>query len=190
MDINVIDILKKIKRMPQVILPKDIGLIIAYTGVSPGWNVLDSGTGSGFLAIFLANIVKPGKVISYEKNKQYFENIIEQIKKFKIENLEVRNENIIKANITEKFDLITLDMKGAEAVVKKLHENLKNNGFFAVYSPHIEQVKSVRSALEKMNYEVHTIENIVREWKVTSKYTHPRPSGIIHTGFITIGRKL
>lgn len=187
---NVIDILQKIRRMPQVILPKDAALIVAYTGVSPGWNVLDAGTGSGFLAIFLANIVKPGKVISYEKNKEYYKNIVEQVKKFGIDNLEIINENIMKVDIKEEFDLITLDMKGADNAIKKLHENLKHGGFFAVYSPHIEQVKSVRSVLEKLNYKASTFQNIVLEWKVTRKYTHPRPSGLIHTGFITIGRKI
>ncbi|MEM5826324.1 MAG: methyltransferase domain-containing protein [Candidatus Aenigmatarchaeota archaeon] len=187
---NVLDILAKIRRMPQVILPKDAAIIVAYTGVSPGWNVLDAGTGSGFLAIFLANIVKPGKVISYEKNKEYYKNIVEQIKKFKIENLEIINENIMKAEVKGEFDLITLDMKGADNAIKKLHENLKQGGFFAVYSPHIEQVKAVRSVFEKLNYKAQTLQNILLEWKVEKKYTHPRPSGLIHTGFITIARKV
>lgn len=187
---NVLDILAKIRRMPQVVLPKDAGLIVAYTGVSPGWSVLDSGTGSGFLAIFLANIVKPGKVISYEKNKDYYKNIVEQIKKFGIENLEIINKNIIKAEIEGEFDLITLDMKGADNAIKKLNVNLKSGGFFAIYSPHIEQVKSVRSVFEKLNYKVITIQNILLEWKVDKKYTHPKPSGLIHTGFITVARKM
>ncbi|MEM7826901.1 MAG: methyltransferase domain-containing protein [Candidatus Aenigmatarchaeota archaeon] len=186
---NVLDILAKVKRMPQVVLPKDAALIVAYTGVSPGWDVLDAGTGSAFLSIFLANLVKPGKVVSYEKNKQYAENALRHAKEFEIRNLEIINQDILKADIKEKFDLITLDMKGANAAVKKLDKNLKACGYFAVYSPHIEQVKLVRSALENLDYKVITLENIVREWKVTSKFTHPLPTGIIHTGFITIGRK-
>ena len=63
-----IDQLKKCKRGPQVILPKDAGSIAAITGVSSGWKCLDAGGGSGFLSLFLGNLVRPGgKVSAYEK---------------------------------------------------------------------------------------------------------------------------
>ena len=78
-------------------------------------------------------------------------------------------------------------MKFAEKVVKKLIPNLKRNGCFAIYSPHIEQVKKVRKELN--GFDIVTIENIVREWKVTEDYTHPISTGIIHTGFLTIARR-
>ena len=45
---------KKLKRVPQVILPKDASIILAYTGIGEIALVVDAGTGSGFLAIFLA----------------------------------------------------------------------------------------------------------------------------------------
>ena len=81
---NIIETLKKVRRLPQVVLPKDAALIVAYTGLSPGWKVLDAGTGSAFLAIFLANLVKPGKVITYEKNKDFAKNAILDPDSFKI----------------------------------------------------------------------------------------------------------
>jgi len=52
----------KMKRAPQVILPKDIGIIIAYSGVNRESVCVDAGTGSGWLAVGLARIAK--KVIS------------------------------------------------------------------------------------------------------------------------------
>ena len=67
---TVIDFLKKAKRGPQIILPKDFGLIISVTGCSPGWKVVDAGTGSGFLTILLANL--DCKVYTYEKEKRFF----------------------------------------------------------------------------------------------------------------------
>ena len=186
--ISTLDLLKKIRRMPQVILPKDAALIAAYTGLQSDWRVLDAGTGSGFLAVFLAGLVK--EVISYEKRKEFADNIKKQVKKLGIKNLKIINKDILSANIRGKFDLITLDMKFAEKAIEKLDKNLKDGGFFAIYSPHIEQVKEVRKVLEEKGYEIVIIENIVREWKVTETHTHPVPSGILHTGFITIGRKI
>ena len=67
---NILDFLKKAKRGPAVILPKDIGAIIAHTGVGTGWKVVDAGTGSGFLALFLANI--GCKVYTYEKEERFY----------------------------------------------------------------------------------------------------------------------
>ena len=49
---NILDLIEKMKRGAQVILPKDIALIIAYTGLMPNWKVLDVGTGSAFSSIF------------------------------------------------------------------------------------------------------------------------------------------
>src|SRR3989338_10089619 len=59
-----IDLLRKIRRAPQIIPLKDVGSIIAETGIGKDSVVVDAGTGSGGLALFLGNIVK--KVITYE----------------------------------------------------------------------------------------------------------------------------
>ena len=189
-DATVLDKLKSVRRLPQVVLPKDAALIVAYTGLAPGWKVLDVGTGSAFLAIFLANLVHPSKVLSYEKRKDFARHAKEEVKRLGIENLRIINKDIFQSRVRGKFDLITLDLKGAENAIRHLHRNLKVGRFFAIYSPHLEQVKVVRRVLEELNYvEIKTVENIVREWKVTEEYTHPHPSGILHTGFITIARK-
>jgi len=188
---NMLDVLKKARRMPQVILPKDAAMIVAYTGVSPGWNVIDAGTGSGWLAMFLANIVKPGKVVSYERNEIFAKNVVKIIKDFNIDNLKVINKDILSAKPRGRFDLATLDLKNAENLIPKIFKLLNDNGYVAVYSPHIEQVKRVRKVIEKLGFvDPVTIENIVREWKVTDDFTHPVPSGVLHTGFLTVAKKL
>ncbi len=187
---NILDILKSARRMPQVVLPKDAGLIVAYTGVCPGWKVLDAGTGSGWLSMFLANIVNPGKVVSYEKRQDFADNVKEQIKKFGINNMKVINEDIFEAQIKGKYDLITLDMKGSEQMLEKLYNALNKGGWIATYSPHIEQMKAVKEAMIKLGLdEIKIIENIVRDWRVEHDYTHPVPSGVMHTGFLVVGRR-
>ena len=60
------EIFRKLSRGPQIVTLKDAGIIAAYTGLSPGDLVVDAGSGSGFLAIFMGNIVRPeGRVVSY-----------------------------------------------------------------------------------------------------------------------------
>jgi len=52
------DILMKLKRGPQVILPKDAGMIIAISGIGKESVCVDAGAGSGWLAVTLGNIAK------------------------------------------------------------------------------------------------------------------------------------
>src|SRR3989344_883909 len=59
-----IDLYRKIKRDAQIIPLKDIGVIIAETGINRESKVLDAGSGSGALACFLASIAK--EVVTYE----------------------------------------------------------------------------------------------------------------------------
>ncbi len=192
LEASVVDILKKCKRGPQIIMPKDAAQIIAVTGACSGWNCLDAGGGSGFLSIFLANIVNPGKVTVYEKEKSFFELIKHNVKLCGMENIQVKNKDILKGFSEKNLDIITLDMRYAEKLVAKAYKALKPGRWLCVYSPHIEQQKK---AVEKMKIfsDVRTVETIQREWQVNNYkggYTHPRPSGILHTGFMTFGRKV
>ncbi len=185
----IIDYLRKCKRGPQIIMPKDAASIISVTGLGPGWKCLDAGGGSGFLALFIAFIVgDKGSVTTYEKNKKNARIIEENIKLCNLKNIKVKNKDFSK--FTEKnLDLITLDMKGAEKLITKVHKALNPGGWVVIYSPHIEQQKEVMKRMQKKFVSITTIENIQRQWQV-SDFTHPVPSGILHTGFLTFGRKV
>ena len=74
-----VDVYKKIKRSAQIIPLKDVGTIVAETGINSKTRVVDAGAGSGGLACFLANIAKD--VVTYDvrddfikivkRNKEY-----------------------------------------------------------------------------------------------------------------------
>ena len=185
-----IDIAKKYKRGPQVVTRKDAAIIAAETGLRPDWRCLDLGGGSGFLALFLANLVPNGSVTCYEIRKEHADIIKQNIKTSGFTNIKVINKPA--ENFTGKnFDLVTMDMKGAEGLVEKIHKALKKGGFLAVYSPHIEQQIACRVTIEKAKFErVKTIETVQKDWQVDTRgFTHPVPSQLVHTGFVTIARK-
>jgi len=189
---TIIDLLGKCKRTAQIVMPKDASQIIAITGIGKGWKCIDAGSGSGFLAIFLAHIVgKKGKVYTYEKRKDFYERVKKNVEICNVaEIVEVKNDDV--RNCKEYgIDLITLDMKGAEEIIGTLKEHIKLGGWLIVYSPHIEQQIIVRQKMEKEGFGwIRTIETIQREWKSVGGYTHPMPKGIMHTGFMTFGRRI
>lgn len=190
---NLIDFLhKRLERMPQIISLKDCALIAAYTGLSPGYRVADAGTGSAFLALFMANIVRPdGKIYTYEFRKDFFD----IAKKNVVESglgawVEIKNQDMMKIKERE-LDLITLDMPNAEKVVPVAEKSLKPGGFLAVYSPYIEQMQAVLKALEQTHLShVKTFEAHVRDYQGESGFTRPKTMGVNFTGYITIARKV
>ena len=186
MDIDFFE--KKAKRGPQVILPKDAGLIVTYSGLSSGSNILDAGTGSGWLAIFLGNLAYPGKVHTYEKRKEFYELAKKNIEASGLRNIKIYNDNIRKAKIKSKYDLITLDLQQPYDIIRTLDKSLKEKGVFVIYSPNIEQIKQSIEVFKELEYKVRTFENIVREWQIGFS-SRPLHSGILHTGFLCFGYK-
>ena len=182
---------KKMKRLPQIIMPKDLALILAYTGVLPGSLIVDAGTGSGYLAIFLANYIKPGKVVTYENDRKFARMAKENIKSAGLSKfIKLKQKDITKGIAEKNADLITLDMKNSEKVVKYAYKVLRTGGYLVVYSPYIEQVISVVKEMERKGFSnIKTVENIVREWQI-EKYARPKTVGLMHTGFLTFARKV
>ena len=185
-----IDLLRKCRRGAQIVTPKDASQIVAVTGLSQGWKCLDAGSGSGFLAIFIASIVgEKGKVVTYEKRKEFYEIAKRNIEISGMKNIKIKNEDV--KNFRERnLDLITFDMKDSVSLIEKANKNLKYGGWLVIYSPHIEQQIEAIKEMRKNDMQIHgTIETIQRRWKSLYGYTHPESSGILHTGFMTFGRK-
>jgi len=187
---NLIDILmRRAKRLPQIVTPKDASMILAYTGISPDSLIVDAGSGSGFLIIFLANYCRDGKIVTYEKRPEFCEIVKKNVDLIGLKNVVVKGKDVMKGIDEKNVDLFTLDMENAEEVVEKVFNVLKPGGWLVVYSPHIEQVISVRKEIDKLNFtQVKTVENIYREWRV-GRHTLPEVSGVIHTGWLTFARK-
>lgn len=183
------DFFKHAKRKVAAMMPKDIGVIIANTGLCSSDCVLDAGTGSGILAIYLGMVAK--KVVTYEIREEFIEIAKQNIELSGLSNIELRHGDIIEEiqKMGEKFDVVTLDTMAASQVIPHVPEVIYSGGFLAVYSPFFEQTKEVREAIEKTGCtEVKTIENMEREISFTERGTRPSTSRVGHTGFITIAR--
>lgn len=188
--IRISDMFRHAQRSGTPMMPKDIGVIIAYTGLCKTDTVLDAGTGSGILAIYLGSIVK--KVVSYEIKSDFVQIARNNISKAGLCNVEVRCGNIVEEidKIDEKFDVVTLDTINADAVITKVRNILVPGGFVATYSPFIEQTIKIRKSFDISGpWDINTIECIERPLSVSDRGTRPATTGVGHTGYITIARK-
>lgn len=189
-DLN--DYIDLMERKCSIILPKDIGVITAYTSLGCGKRVVEAGTGSGATALYFAHIIGPtGRVYTYELRED-FANIAEQnIQGFGVENVEVKCQDI-KEGIDELgIDLIFLDLPKPWDVVELAAKSLKVGGYLAAYNPYVEQVLTLHKVLRKFGFsQLNTVENILREIEVKTKGTRPKTRMIGHTGYLTFARFL
>ncbi len=185
---NFLDIIRKIKRGPQIITKKDIGFIITETGISKTSTVLDSGTGSGYLAFFLSQYAK--KVISYEKREDFYKIAIENQKFMALKNLEIKNKDIYQG-ITEKdLDVIILDLPEPFRAVEHCYKALKEGGYLLAYLPTIPQVESFMHEAKKKFTVIKVTELIERNWTVDGQVVRPETQMLGHTAFLCLVRKI
>ncbi|MBT5023009.1 methyltransferase domain-containing protein [Candidatus Woesearchaeota archaeon] len=187
---NFIDEYRRIKRLPQIIPLKDIGFIISQTGIGKDSIIVDGGTGSGALSIFLARFAKT--VTTYEINKEHIAIVQENIKDLKIKNLKLKNKSLYDGIDEKNVDLVTLDIPEPWLVVSHAEKALKPGGFLVSYSPTITQTADFVNALPEHKNLVHikTIELMEREWQVEGRKVRPKSKQIIHSGFLSFVRRI
>lgn len=189
----VVDIFKKMRRGPQILTLKDIGLILGLTGVSSPWKVVEAGAGSGALTMFLANAVQPrGKIYSYEWRSEHLEIAKENVKRAGLEKFVEFVSADIGAGIKQKnVDLVVLDLAEPWIVVPHAEAALKPNSFFVAYVPSFEQMKETVTTLRGYKFtNVRVYDHTIREYKVEENATRPENVGLVHTGFLMFARRL
>ncbi len=185
------DLMKKFKRGPQIILPKDAGLIIAETGIGEGSKVIDAGTGTGWMATFLSKVVgSKGKVVTYEKSKINHKLAKQNFDDIGLKNVRAKHGDAY-VDIKEKnFDVMILDL--AEPWnVSTMKKNIKTGGYIVAYLPQISQVQEYVSFCEKNEFIIERIIELQeREWSVKGRISRPKSHSIGHTAFLIFSRIL
>ncbi len=185
-----IDAYMKIKRAPQIIPLKDIAAIVAETGVGTESIVVDAGSGSGALALFIANIAK--KVVSYEIREDFAAVAKENVSLLQLKNITIKNKDVYSEIDEKNVDMITLDLPEPWKALETASKALKAGGFIVSYSPTTPQVADFVAAAAKNKSLLHikTIEIIQREWEFNERVIRPKSQPIGHSGFLTFLRKI
>jgi tRNA (adenine57-N1/adenine58-N1)-methyltransferase len=185
MDFHFPKILEGLKRGPQIVLPKDLGIVVAFTGMDKNSFVVDAGSGSGFSAIFFASIAR--EVITFENREDFFKLASENIKISGLKNIEIRKEDFFEGieKINEGIDVIFLDLPEPEKIFSRKFR-AKN---LVAYLPNFEQVKNFCLAAKENGYEFFVVRCIVEEILVREYGTRPKNKGLIHTGFLCFSKK-
>jgi tRNA (adenine57-N1/adenine58-N1)-methyltransferase len=172
------------KRSGAPMLPKDIGLVIAYTGMNHNDDVLDAGTGSGIAAIYFGGVAKTVK--TYEIRPEFSTLAMKNITESKLTNVEAVAADFLAAE--GSYDVVHLDLQIRPEHVTHAYSLLRSGGYLACYTPFLEQMAIVVDAATGLFCEVHTHELIEREMTRSKRGTRPSTS-VCHSGYVSIARK-
>ena len=179
---------RKLKRGPQVVLPKDIGIIIAYSGIDKDSVCVDAGTGSGWLTVALARLCK--HVYGYDTRDDFLKIAEHNVNNLGLNNVTLKRKDVFKGIDERDVDLVTLDLPSSEKALRHAKKALKQGGVVVGYLPHVEQVKRYVMKLNALKFaDVHVVEVIVRDFLVRKEGMRPTNTGLWHTAYLVFARK-
>ena len=182
------------KRVPQIILPKDSAYIIICCNIHPGSKVVEAGAGSGAMTMVLANAVgDEGRVISYEKRGEFARVASKNIKNAGFESrveIRVRDFSELEEEGIDSIDSVVMDLPDPWEYIEVCWSRLKISGHIASYLPTISQVEKLYRALRAERFiGIRTVELFEREILVRENKIRPSSKMVAHTGYLTFARK-
>ena len=186
------------KRGPQIIYPKDIGQIILEADIHKESNVLEIGTGSGALTLYLLNILGTGgSLISLDvsrKNQRRAKKTIDRYMStndFKNNyNLDFITTSLVDFNYKEYSEEVDTVVTDVPEPWEFFENNIVTKDLkWVSYLPSISQITKFNDVLINNKFEnIEVKEVILRDWVVDKKIVRPSNKLVSHTGFIISGR--
>ncbi len=186
------DYLMKASRPTQIVYPKDLGAIAAWTSLSPGKIVVEAGTGSATLTCFAANLVRPdGHVYSYEKREEFLAPARKNIERSGMsEYVTLVHRDAANGLDQKDADISFIDVGDPWSLVGSMKAALRGGGNLVSISPTINQVEKVTVELIKSGFvNVETMEIMYRKMEIREGMSRPSMRMIGHTAYLTFARK-
>lgn len=184
------DLFDHFERTGAPMMPRDVGLVVGFTGAAAGDRVLDAGTGTGVLAAYLGRI--GADVVTYERDAEFAAVARENMRLAGVETtVDVRTGDVTDdLDTLAGFDLLTLDTEDAPTVVRRAPDVLVSGGFVVVYSPFVEGSRAAVEAAGAADLtDVTTHETIQRSMQFDDRGSRPDTRGVGHTGYLTVARR-
>ena len=184
------DFVLEMPRGPQIIYPKDLGLIVSLGDIFPGATVVEGGLGSGSLtAALLRAVGSTGQVITYEIDEKVVPKAQRNIQQIlpDTSNLSVKIGDIYLGMAERNVDRVVLDVPEPWQAVPGIGDALVMGGILLSFLPTILQVHRLVMALQEdpRFQRLETTETLLRPWHVAERSVRPAHRMVAHSGFLT-----
>jgi len=188
------DYISKIQHGTQIVYPKDLGYIVARTGIQSGQKIVEIGTGSASLTTFVASIVKPkGHVYTFDVDPNFMKIAEKNIKKIGMEKyitMKKLDLKTAKKIPVKDADIVIVDLGDPWTVVSQARKMLKGSGTIVSICPTMNQLEKLVSSLVQNEFtDIECSENILRTIEAREGKTRHSFQGIGHTTYLCIARK-
>ncbi len=189
----VAEYIPKLARRTQVMYPKDIGYMVLNLGVSPGYRVLEAGTGSGAATMVVASIVKPdGRVFSCDVNEESIRIARKNLERAGLaEYVELIHGDIKKIALEGFFDAAIMDIPDPWDALSKVVSLLKPSARICIVVPTMNQLEKVYRAMMETNVtHLETVEIMLRRIRPFEGRVRPESIMVGHTAYLMFGAKV
>ncbi|HDR53796.1 MAG TPA: methyltransferase domain-containing protein [archaeon] len=188
------------KRGPQLMHQRDIGQLVVLTGLGPGWQVAEGGSGMGHLTSWLAYLTGPkGHVYSYENRQEH-----QELAKANFSSLDLPGLAPVTFKLGDVFqagddhpgrlDLLFYDLPNPWDGVSGAAKALKPGGWWACYLPSMAQVTQWLDSLNAGDtpawFDPRIVQTLQLDWKPDQRTLRPESIGVTHTAFLCLARHL
>ena len=188
------EILMNVKRVTQIVYPKDIGMILLKLDVGAGRRIIEAGSGSGALTVALAHGVAPsGHVYSYEVREEMLRVAERNLTRVGLADLVTLRKRDIAEGFEERdVDALFLDVREPQAYLDQVEVALCDGGFFGSIVPTSNQVSDLLAAMESRPafIGIDVMELMMRQYKPVPQRLRPRDTMVGHTGYLVFARKI
>lgn len=186
------DYVMHVKRISQIIYPKEIGYILLRLNVIPGARVVEAGTGSGALTLALSRFVQPGgRVYTYEERDDMLALARKNLERGGVMDVVEFKQRDIRAGFDERnVDALFLDVREPWLFMAQAHAALKRGGFFGSLVPTANQQSELLQEMETSGgwADVEVTEILMRNYKPVAERLRPEDRMIAHTGYLLFAR--
>lgn len=197
--------------------PKDVGLLLARTGIAAGDRVIDVGTGTGVLAAWLGLL--GATVLTVEQDPEFAatarQNMASAGVTDRVTVVDGTASAVLDDAVTsdgegpgesddgddavdspvraavfddEPADALTLDTDDAAELVRRAPDWLHDDGAVGAYLPFVEDARETAGAARDAGIAVETHETIARPMQFDDRGSRPGTAGVGHTGYLVTGR--
>lgn len=191
MEATLADRLRGVKRLTQIIYPKDIAYICMRLGAGPGRTIVEAGCGSGALTCGLSWFCGPtGRVISHDAREEFAKLARRNLEWAGLgDNVEINVRDVAEGFCAENADALFLDVRTPWEYLDQAVAAARPGAMFAFLLPTVIQVGELLKGLEKGPFgDIEVQELLLRGWKPLADRLRPADRMIAHTGFLVFCR--